>query len=124
MIEKTRRKSIPNFIRVYIRSSFNNTIITITDETGNTLLWSTAGSSGFKGTKKGTPYAAQIAASSAAKHAIQLGAKRAIVLVSGPGPGREVAIRAVQSAGLSITAIRDITPIPHNGCRPPKLRRV
>ena len=124
MVKPIRKKSIPTFVRVYIRSSFNNTIVTITDEHGNTLLWSTAGSAGFKGTKKGTPYAAQIAASSVAKKAVELGVKQAAVFVKGPGPGREVAIRSIQAAGLSITAIRDITPIPHNGCRPPKQRRV
>lgn len=112
------------FCRVYIHSSFNNTIVTITDERGNTLIWETAGSSGFKGTKKGTPYAAQIAAGKAAKKAVEMGVKQASVFVKGPGPGREVAIRALQAAGLSIGTIKDITPIPHNGCRPPKPRRV
>jgi len=124
-VAKKRKKiSIAGPIRVYIHSSFNNTIVTITNEKGDTILWATAGSCGFKGTKKGTPYAAQIAASSAAKKAVELGAKQASVFVKGPGPGREVAIRALQAAGLSIISIRDITPIPHNGCRPPKPRRV
>lgn len=122
---KTRKKiSITGPIRVYIHSSFNNTIVTITNEKGDTILWATAGSCGFKGTKKGTPYAAQIAANNVAKRAVELGAKQASVFVKGPGPGREVAIRALQAAGLSIISIRDITPIPHNGCRPPKPRRV
>ena len=110
--------------KVFINSTFNNTIITLTDEKGNTFLWSSAGACGFKGTKKGTPYAAQIAANGVAKKAVALGVKQAQVLVKGPGPGREVAIRGLQSGGLIITAIRDITPIPHNGCRPPKQRRV
>ncbi len=121
---KKVKKSITGIVRVYINSSFNNTIVTITNDKGDTLLWTTAGSCGFKGTKKGTPYAAQIAASTAAKKAVEIGAKQAAVFVKGPGPGREVAIRAVQAAGLSIISIRDITPIPHNGCRPPKPRRV
>ncbi|OGS20389.1 MAG: 30S ribosomal protein S11 [Elusimicrobia bacterium RIFOXYA2_FULL_39_19] len=126
MVTKTgsKKKTIGIFCRVYISSSFNNTIVTITDEKGNTIIWETAGSSGFKGTKKGTPYAAQIAAANAAKKAVEMGAKQASVFVKGPGPGREVAIRALQGAGLSITAIKDVTPIPHNGCRPPKPRRV
>jgi len=124
-VAKTRKKiSITGPIRVYIHSSFNNTIVTITNEKGDTILWATAGSCGFKGTKKGTPYAAQIAANNVAKRAVELGAKQASVFVKGPGPGREVAIRALQAAGLSIISIRDITPIPHNGCRPPKPRRV
>ncbi|MFN3966289.1 MAG: 30S ribosomal protein S11 [Endomicrobiia bacterium] len=125
MARKTKKKiTITGLVRVYIHSSFNNTIVTITNDKGDTLLWATAGSCGFKGTKKGTPYAAQIAATNAAKRAVELGAKQASVFVKGPGPGREVAIRAVQAAGLSIISIRDITPIPHNGCRPPKPRRV
>ncbi|MBU0952691.1 MAG: 30S ribosomal protein S11 [Elusimicrobia bacterium] len=119
-----KKRVVGIFCRVYIHSSFNNTIVTITDEKGNTLIWETAGSSGFKGTKKGTPYAAQIAAGNAAKKAVEMGVKQASVYVKGPGPGREVAIRALQAAGLSISTIKDITPIPHNGCRPPKSRRV
>jgi len=110
--------------RVYIKSTFNNTIVTITDNKGNTICWSSAGSCGFKGTKKGTPFAAQVAAQTAAKRAAELGLKYVSVYVKCPGPGREVAIRALQNAGLTITAIYDITPIPHNGCRPRKLRRV
>jgi len=110
--------------RVYIQSSFNNTIVNITDERGNTLVWSSAGSCGFKGTKKGTPFAAQMTASQAAQRALQLGVKQTVVYVKGPGSGRETAIRALQAAGLTVTAIRDVTPIPHDGCRPPKPRRV
>ncbi|HCJ65879.1 MAG TPA: 30S ribosomal protein S11 [Elusimicrobia bacterium] len=110
--------------KTYIRSSFNNTIITVTDEQGNTLCWASAGSAGFKGTKKGTPFAAQIAAEQVARKAQNLGIKQVSVLVKGPGAGRETAIRALQTNGLNIISIRDITPVPHNGCRPPKPRRV
>jgi len=110
--------------KAYIQSSFNNTIVTITDDRGSTLVWSTAGSSGFKGTKKGTPFAAQLTASNAARKAIDAGVKQVAVLVNGPGPGRETAIRGLQAAGLVITSIKDITPVPHDGCRPPKARRV
>lgn len=110
--------------KVYIQSSFNNTIVNITDEKGNTVVWSSAGSCGFKGTKKGTPFAASVAADTAAKRALEAGVKQVSVFVSGPGSGRETAIRALQSAGLIVTSIRDVTPLPHNGCRPPKPRRV
>jgi small subunit ribosomal protein S11 len=110
--------------RAYVQSSFNNTIVSITDEQGQVIVWSTAGSCGFKGTKKGTPFAAQITADTAAKKAIELGVKQVHVLVKGPGSGRETAIRGLQGAGLSILSIRDVTPIPHDGCRPPKPRRV
>jgi small subunit ribosomal protein S11 len=110
--------------RVYIQSSFNNTIVNITDERGNCIVWASAGSAGFKGTKKGTPFAAQMTADQAAKKALALGVKQVQVLVKGPGSGRETAIRALQAAGLVVTAIRDVTPIPHDGCRPPKPRRV
>jgi small subunit ribosomal protein S11 len=110
--------------KAYIQSSFNNTIITITDERGNTLAWASAGGCGFKGPKKGTPFAAQMTAANCARKAIDTGVKQVTVLVNGPGPGRETAIRGLQSAGLVITAIRDITPVPHDGCRPPKPRRV
>jgi len=110
--------------KAYIQSSFNNTIVTITDEKGSTLVWSSAGSSGFKGTKKGTPFAAQLTASNAARKALDTGVKQIAVLVNGPGPGRETAIRGLQAAGLVITSIKDITPVPHDGCRPPKARRV
>ncbi len=120
---KKQKKNIPSGV-AYIKSTFNNTIVTITDITGNVISWATAGSSGFKGAKKGTPFAAQTAADSAARTAMDNGMKQVEVMVSGPGAGRETAIRALQGAGLEITLIRDITPIPHNGCRPPKRRRV
>ncbi len=110
--------------RCYIQCTFNNTIVSITDERGNTIVWSSAGSAGFKGTKKGTPFAAQITADAAARKALNLGVKQLSVLVKGPGSGRETAIRALQGAGLLVTSIRDVTPIPHDGCRPPKARRV
>jgi small subunit ribosomal protein S11 len=110
--------------RAYIQSSFNNTIVSITDEQGQVIVWSTAGACGFKGTKKGTPFAAQITADTAAKKAVEAGVKQVHVLVKGPGSGRETAIRGLQGAGLSILSIRDITPIPHDGCRAPKPRRV
>jgi small subunit ribosomal protein S11 len=108
----------------HIQSTFNNTIITITTSGGDTVSWGSSGAIGFKGAKKGTPFAAQIAAEKASKEAISQGMKKAEVIVNGPGAGRETAIRALQAAGLEITLIRDITPIPHNGCRPPKKRRV
>jgi small subunit ribosomal protein S11 len=108
----------------HIKSSFNNTIVTITNLTGETVSWSSAGACGFKGAKKGTPFAAQVAAEKAGKSALDLGMKKAAVLVNGPGSGRETAIRALQGAGIQITLIRDITPVPHNGCRPRKKRRV
>lgn len=110
--------------RAYIQSSFNNTLVTITDERGDVIVWTSAGSCGFKGTKKGTPFAAQVAADTAAKRALEAGVKQVQVLVKGPGSGRETAIRGLQAAGLVIVAIRDITPIPHDGCRAPKPRRV
>nr|YP_009511727.1 ribosomal protein S11 [Melanthalia intermedia]AXI97604.1 ribosomal protein S11 [Melanthalia intermedia] len=118
-----QKKNISNGI-AYIKSTFNNTIITVTDLKGFTVSWSSSGANGFKGTKKGTPFAAQMAAEKAAKQAIDQGMKQAEVMVSGPGAGRETAIRALQAAGINITLIKDITPIPHNGCRPPKKRRV
>ena len=108
----------------HIFATFNNTIVTITDRQGNAICWSTAGSSGFHGSRKSTPYASQIAAGNAAKKALEAGLKEVEVFVKGPGQGRESAIRALQQAGLSVTAIKDVTPIPHNGCRPPKRRRV
>ncbi len=108
----------------YVSSSFNNTMITITDETGNAIAWSSAGSLGFKGSKKSTPFAAQQASEKAAKSATDQGLKSVDVFVKGPGNGRETAIRALQTAGLNITSIKDVSPIPHNGCRPPKRRRV
>jgi small subunit ribosomal protein S11 len=108
----------------YIQATFNNTIVTITDPTGGVITWSSAGNLGFKGSRKGTPYAAQIAAEAAAKKAIDIGMKQVDVYVKGPGAGRESAIRALQAAGLDINLIKDVTPVPHNGCRPPKRRRV
>lgn len=108
----------------HIKATFNNTIVTITDRYGNTLAWSSGGRIGYRGTKKGTPFAAQLAAEAAAKEAYNLGIRKVDVLVKGPGSGREAAIRALQTAGLEILSIRDVTPIPHNGCRPPKRRRV
>lgn len=120
---RKQKRNVPNGVG-YIQSTFNNTIVTITDPNGDVISWATAGSSGFKGAKKGTPYAAQTAADNAARRAIDQGMRQIEVMVSGPGAGRETAIRALQGAGLEITLIRDITPIPHNGCRPPKRRRV
>ena len=108
----------------HILASFNNTIVTITDREGNTLTWASTGSAGFKGSKKSTPFAAGIAAESAAKKALERGVKDVEVFVKGPGAGRESAIRSIQAAGLSVKSIRDVTPIPHNGCRPEKRRRV
>jgi small subunit ribosomal protein S11 len=120
---KKQKRNVPNGIG-YIQSTFNNTIVTISDQNGDVISWASAGSSGFKGAKKGTPFAAQTAAEGAARRAIDQGMRQIEVMVSGPGAGRETAIRALQGAGLEITLIRDITPIPHNGCRPPKRRRV
>ncbi|MEN1968961.1 30S ribosomal protein S11 [Lentibacillus sp. N15] len=108
----------------HIRSTFNNTIVTITDVQGNAIGWSSAGALGFKGSRKSTPFAAQMAAETAAKSAVENGMKTLEVTVKGPGAGREAAIRSLQAAGLEVTAIRDVTPVPHNGCRPPKRRRV
>lgn len=107
-----------------IQSTFNNTLITITDNNGNVLAWSSAGSNGFKGSRKGTPFAAQVAAEVAAKKAMEYGVKSVDVYIKGPGAGRESALRSIQAAGLNITLLKDVTPIPHNGCRPPKRRRV
>lgn len=112
------------FAKVFIQSSFNNTIVTITDDRGNTLAWASAGGSGFKGTKKGTPFAAQMTAQKVGRRAVELGVKQVAVFVTGPGPGRETAIRALQAAGLQVISLKDVSPIPHNGCRPPKARRV
>lgn len=109
---------------VHVNASFNNTIITVTDSVGRTISWGTAGKAGFKGSKKSTPFAAQTAAASAAKEAMDLGLRRVEVWVKGPGSGREAAVRSLSAAGLEITLIRDVTPIPHNGCRAPKRRRV
>ena len=116
-------KNIPQGI-VYVKATFNNTIVMITDPGGNAVAWATAGGSGFKGARKSTPFAAQVAADTAAKKAIEHGMKEVDVCVKGPGAGREAAVRAVQAAGLNVNVIRDVTPIPHNGCRPPKRRRV
>jgi small subunit ribosomal protein S11 len=120
---KKQKRNVPNGVG-YIQSTFNNTIVTITDLNGEVISWASAGSSGFKGAKKGTPFAAQTAAESAARRANDQGMRQIEVMVSGPGAGRETAIRALQGAGLEITLIRDVTPIPHNGCSPPKRRRV
>ncbi len=108
----------------HIHASFNNTIVTITDTSGNVITWSSSGSKGFKGSRKSTPFASQLAAEAAAKKAMENGMRQVEVYVKGPGTGRESAIRAIQAAGLEIVAIKDVTPIPHNGCRPPKRRRV
>ena len=123
MARKKEKKSIPQG-RAYIHSTFNNVIVTLTDPAGNVLSWGSSGTAGFKGSRKGTPYAAQMAAESAARKAKEYGLRQVDVFVRGPGGGREAAIRSLQIAGLTITSIRDVTPIPHNGCRPPKRRRV
>ena len=122
-VKKKVKKVVGNGV-AHIQSTFNNTIVTITDSTGNVVAWSSAGTAGFKGSRKGTPFAAQMAAESAAKKALDAGGKKIGVYVKGPGAGREAAIRALQAIGLEIDLIRDVTPIPHNGCRPPKRRRV
>ncbi len=126
IIRSRKRKVKKNIERgaAHIQSSFNNTIVTITDTQGNALSWASAGELGFRGSKKSTPFAAQMAAEQAAKLAMEHGLKTVEVNVKGPGSGREAAIRALQAAGLEVTLIRDVTPIPHNGCRPPKRRRV
>ena len=118
-----KKKHIINGL-THIQSTFNNTIITITDLQGSTISWCSSGASGFKGAKKGTPFAAQTAAEKAAKQAIDQGMKQTEITINGPGSGRETAIRAIQASGIEVTLIKDITPIPHNGCRPPKKRRV
>ena len=117
------KKKIQNGV-AHIRSTFNNSIVTITDEHGNAVSWSSAGALGFKGSRKSTPFAAQMASEAAAKQAMEHGMRYVDVTVKGPGAGREAAIRALQSAGLEVTSIKDVTPVPHNGCRPPKRRRV
>ena len=128
--KKSKPKKAKKLIKVaasgvaHILATFNNTIVTMTDREGNTVAWASTGSSGFKGSKKSTPFAAGIAAESAAKKALERGMKEVEVLVKGPGAGRESAIRSIQAAGISVRSIRDVTPIPHNGCRPPKRRRV
>ncbi len=124
MKPKKKVKKVVNTGIVHIQSTFNNTIITISDMNGNVVAWSSAGAKGFKGSKRSTPFAAQVAAEDAAKKAMDQGMKSVGILVKGPGAGRESAIRAIQAAGLKVTMIKDITPVPHNGCRPPKRRRV
>ena len=125
-VKKARKKDrrVPSTGVAHVRASFNNTIVTITDTDGNVISWASAGKAGFKGSRKSTPFAAQVAAEAAAREAKDLGLKRVEVWVKGPGAGREAAIRSLQAAGLEIAAIKDVTPIPHNGCRPPKRRRV
>ena len=125
-LKKSNSKNKKNIINgiAHIKSTFNNTIITITDLTGETIAWCSSGASGFKGAKKGTPFAAQTAAEKAARQALDNGLRQTEVMVNGPGAGRETAIRALQATGIEITLIKDITPVPHNGCRPPKKRRV
>jgi small subunit ribosomal protein S11 len=121
--KKKVKKNVPVGI-VHVKSTFNNTTVTITDPTGNAISWATAGTQGFKGSRKSTPFAAQLAAEEAAKKALDSGVRQVSILVKGPGAGRESALRAIQASGLKITVIRDVTPIPHNGCRPSKRRRV
>lgn len=120
---RKERKAIPRG-RAYIQSTFNDTIITLTDPEGNVIAWGSAGTAGFKGSRKGTPYAAQIAAEAACRRAMEHGLRQVDVFIKGPGSGREAAIRSLQAGGLAVTGIRDMTPIPHNGCRPPRRRRV
>lgn len=121
--KRKEKKHVPTGV-AYIQATFNNTIVTITDPAGNTIAWASSGSSGFKGSRKGTLYAAQITAGAAAKKAAEVGMKQVDVYIKGPGSGRESAIRALQASGLEITLIKDVTPVPHNGCRPPKKRRI
>jgi small subunit ribosomal protein S11 len=121
--KKKEKKNIPNGV-VHIQSTFNNTIVTITDPGGNVVAWSSSGSQGFKGSRKSTPFAAQMAAQDAAQKAMDHGMRSVEVYVKGPGPGRESALRSLQSTGFNVVMIKDVTPIPHNGCRPPKRRRV
>ena len=121
--KKKEKKNISNGV-VHIQSTFNNTIVTITDATGNVVSWSSSGVMGFKGSRKSTPFAAQLTAEDAAKKAMEHGMRNVEVFVKGPGAGRESALRALQAAGFNVTMIKDVTPIPHNGCRPPKKRRV
>jgi small subunit ribosomal protein S11 len=122
-VRKKVKKNVAEGI-AHIHASFNNTIVTITDRQGNALSWATSGSNGFKGSRKSTPFAAQIAAESAGKAAQECGVKNLEVRIKGPGPGRESAVRALNAAGFKITSISDVTPVPHNGCRPPKTRRI
>ena len=120
---KRDRKNISTGV-VHIKSSFNNTIVSITDQEGNVISWASAGNVGFKGSRKSTPFAAQMAAEKAARAAMEHGVRKVDVLVKGPGSGRETAIRSIQNTGIEVTGIKDVTPVPHNGCRPPKRRRV
>ncbi|MCL2854206.1 MAG: 30S ribosomal protein S11 [Defluviitaleaceae bacterium] len=121
---RRREKKVVNFGQAHIQATFNNTIVTITDANGNALCWASAGGLGFRGSRKSTPYAAQLAADSAANAAKEFGLKSVEVFVKGPGGGREAAIRALSAAGLEVSMIKDVTPVPHNGCRPPKRRRI
>ena len=121
---KRRERKNVAYGTAHIKSSFNNTIITITDQQGNTIAWASAGNVGFKGSRKSTPFAAQLAAETAARRAMEHGVRKVDVVVKGPGSGRETAIRSIQNAGIEVTGIKDVTPVPHNGCRPPKRRRV
>ena len=125
-VKKTRKRDrkVSTSGVAHVQASFNNTIVTITDTDGHVITWASAGKVGFKGSRKSTPFAAQVAAEASAREALNLGMKRVEVWVKGPGAGREAAIRSLQAAGLDISAIKDVTPIPHNGCRPPKRRRV
>jgi small subunit ribosomal protein S11 len=123
-VSKKKIKYSGGIARAYIQSTFNNTIVSITDDKGNTLAWASAGGSGFKGAKKGTPFAAQMTANAVGKKVMDYGVKQVSVFVKGPGPGRETAIRGLHSSGLTIMSIKDVTPVPHDGCRPPKPRRV
>jgi small subunit ribosomal protein S11 len=122
-VRRRDRKNIPRG-RAYVQSTFNNTMVTLTDQVGNVVAWSSAGASGFKGSRKSTPYAAQVAAENAARKAMEHGMRQVDVFIKGPGSGREMAIRSLQTTGIQVTSIADITPVPHNGCRPPKRRRV
>ncbi len=124
IVKRKKEKRVVGEGKAFIYSSFNNTLVTITDSQGDTVCWGSSGSSGFKGSKKGTPFAAQVAAQKAAEKAIGMGMSRVSVFVKGAGSGREIAVRALQSAGLNVSSIKDVTPIPHNGCRPRKIRRV
>jgi small subunit ribosomal protein S11 len=123
-VRKKERRKVSSVGVAHIKATFNNTVVSITDEKGGVVAWSSSGAVGFKGTKKGTPFAASSAADAAARKALEMGMREVNVLVKGPGSGRETAIRALQGAGLEINSIKDVTPIPHNGCRPPKRRRV
>ena len=122
MAKRKERRNVPYGV-IHIKSSFNNTIISITDQGGNVIAWASAGSAGFKGSRKSTPFAAQTAAEAAARKAMEQGLRKADVEVTGPGSGRETAIRSIQNLGIEVTGIKDVTPVPHNGCRPPKRRR-